>query len=298
MGTNWLFIGIFILGVFFQVFLSVDFFNDFRKNLSGFFKALVLSLISLPAAIFLYPDQQQGFFFISVIFFWAAVLPFFMMFFFREKSIFSLNEISLLLVNLVALYCICKGSFPLWLLAVYGLVSCFTIANALIPTPPKRWQKLVFLTWYFILIITISITSFDYSEIYNNLVGKIFTLTPLSFLTVGMAFGHIAVYTSYLYHFSLFRPHLLPAGTTEKEAIIWARKHYEQDKELFASRYEEKSQLPSLSALVLALTVVAVLVTNYYFALISDSVIIILGMSISSFFAKYKTKSVRTSKNL
>lgn len=298
MSINWLLISAFILGVFFQLLLSINFFKNFRKSLIGLLKAIALSLIALPATIFLFPDQQPGTFFISVIFFWLAVLPFFTMSFFREKIDFSLNETSLLVVNLVAFYFIIQSNFPPGLLALFTVFSGFTIINAFIPVPPRRWQELAFTTWYLILIITTTIVNFNYAEVYNNFLGKIFTLSSVSFLTLGMTFGHAAIYASFIYHLSPFRFYRMNVnGMSEKEMLVATRKRYEEETEVSASMYEEKSQLSSLNALLLIIIVVGLLLINRHFALVSDDIIIVLAILFSSLFTKYKTSTIPYTRN-
>ncbi|MBP6859265.1 MAG: hypothetical protein KBC69_01400 [Candidatus Magasanikbacteria bacterium] len=299
MEPNLLFISVFILGVFSQVFLSINFFEDFRKSLSGLLKAIALSFISLPATIFLFPDQQPGTFFVSALLFWLAILPFFIMFFFRKKVVFSLNETSLLVVNLVAIYFVIQSNLPPGLLALFVIFSCFTIINAFIPVPPRRWQELLFIIWYLILIITTTVINFNYVEVYGNFLGNISTLVPLSFLALGMAFGHAALYASFLYHFSPFRFYNINVkGMSEKEVQVAARKRYEEEKEVSASRYEERSQLSPLNALLLTIIVIGLLLINQHFALVSNGIIIMLTILFATVFDKYKTKTVLSATNI
>jgi hypothetical protein len=281
MNTNWPFIGIFILGIFLQVFLSINFFADSKKSLWSIAKALGLSLIFPLISLLLTQEDSQKTQYAIIFITWCVLFGVSIMVFFKNEIVPMLNEQSLLVINLITLYLAIKSNFPFVLLCIYLSISTLIIINALVPRQPKRWQEVAFFAWYFILIITIPIAHFNYVELYNNLIGKTANSSVVLPLALGMTFCFVLIHLWFLFEFIPYRH--------EGESAIGARMRKEEIKSFFASKYEEDVQLHPLGALLLIAVVAGLLIANYYFWFVSDSLIIIITIVASSVFARQKS---------
>lgn len=267
------FVSLFILGIFAQVFLSIDFFKNPKKKFLSVLGALGISavfpLITL-LAIQTQSDPQADKY--GIIFgIWCALFCLCIMVFFRDEILPVLNEKSLLVINLITLYLAIKSSFHVMLLAIYIFISLAIIINALMPRQLKPWQEMGLLGWYFILIVTIPIAHFNFTELYNNFSGKATHFSVASPIALGMTVSFVVVHLWFLFWF-------LPYEGRPKEQI----------EKFFTSKYDEAKQFSTIKILLLVLLVAGLLVANYYLGFIPDSLLVILTLTVSSFFDRQK----------
>jgi hypothetical protein len=202
--------------------------------------------------------------------------------FFKNKIISTLNEKTLLILNLITLYLIVKSHFPLLIIVIYIFLSIPVIINALIPVRLKDWQEVAFYVWYFILTITLPIAHFKYAEVYSSFVGQNSSYSFVSALALGMAFCFILVNIMFLLRF-------FPYRDNKYESYAVAYERVRQHIKLLEQRYKNSEQLTSLGALLLIVVIVGLLALNYYINFIADSFLIIFILLFNSFTARYKT---------
>jgi len=277
MSTNWPFVGTFIFGLLLQIALSINFVDDFKKNFLLILEAIGYSLFAfIPGKT--ESDYDLGFHLVlfCIIFCVCAAT------FFKNKIISTLNEKTLLILNLITLYLIVKSHFPLLIIVIYIFLSIPVIINALIPVRLKDWQEVAFYVWYFILTITLPIAHFKYAEVYSSFVGQNSSYSFVSALALGMAFCFILVNIMFLLRF-------FPYRDNKYESYAVAYERVRQHIKLLEQRYKNSEQLTSLGALLLIVVIVGLLALNYYINFIADSFLIIFILLFNSFTARYKT---------
>lgn len=278
MDTNWPFVGTFIFGALLQIVLSINIFEDFKKNIWGILKALGYSFFGfIPGKGESNYDLGLHLVLVCIIFCFCAAT------FLKEKIITTLNEKTLLIVNLTTLYLVIKSNFPLPILAIYVFLSVFTIINALVPVRLKDWQEVTFYVWYFILTITIPIAHFKYTEVYNSFIGQNLSYSFVSALALGMTFCLILVHITFLLRF-------FPYKNDKYESYMVAYERVRQHAKLLERRFQNSEQLTSLGAFLLIVIIAGLLTLNYYFNFIADSFIVVFVLLSSSLIGRYKVE--------
>lgn len=288
--ANLPFISLFILGMFAQIFLSIDFFKNPKKNFLTILKSVALASVFPIISLFVVQKELRQLQYIVSLIMWCAFFCLCIMVFFKDEVVPKLNEASLLVINLVTLYLIIRNNLPVIFLGVYMFFSLATILNAFIPRQPKQWQEIALFIWYFILIITIPIVHFNFLELYNNLIGKTINFLFYSPFAFGMTFSFVVIHLWFLFFFIPYR------GKNESWESLRMRRR-EMDN-FYTSKFEESVQLSPLVALLVILFVVGLLYVNYYFKFVPDSLIIIFVLVVGSVLARPKEIVLESNNNL
>jgi hypothetical protein len=284
------FISLFILGMFAQIYLSIDFFKNPKKNFLTILKSAALALVFPIISLFVVQKELRHLQYIVSLIMWCVFFCLCIMVFFKDEVVPKLNETSLLVINLLTLYLLIKNNLPVIFLGLYMFFSLATVLNAFIPLQPKRWQELALFVWYFILVVTIPIVHFNFVELYNNLLGKTVNFSVDSPFALGMTFSFVVIHLWFLFFFIPYR------GKHESWESMLVRR--QEMNNFYASKYEESFQLSPLVAVLVIASVVGLLAINYYFNFIPDTFIIILVLVVSSVLARQKTIVLASSNNL
>lgn len=278
MSTNLPFVGTFILGILIQTALSINLFKDFKKNILIILGTFIFSIFGLmPGKREGGKDYDLGLHLIySCLIFCVCVAVLF-----RDKIISTLNEKTLLILNLITLYLIFKSNFSFPIIAMYVCFSIPVVASALMPVRLTDWQEVVFYVWYFILMITIPVAHFRYAEVYNNFIGQNMSYSFSSALSLGMVFCLIVVNLTFLFRFIPFK--------NKHETYSAAFEHVRQHIKFLENRYKNREQMTFFGASMLIILVGGLLTLNYYINFVADSFLVMFILLFNSFTVRYKT---------
>ena len=281
---NWISFIIFVTGILIQISLLINFKKI--KNIEEVLGvSLLFSIIGLLPAI-LSGKYENDYEVIRSLFFSLSLFLLSITILFEENIIPVLNEKTLLTINIITLYLIFKNNFPTILLITYITFSLFIIINSFINKHPKKWQERSMFAWYFILIITIPISHFNFSDL-NNLIVLNHNFTIEKTLALGMSFCFVLI--NFVYLLSFIR--LLPNNNGKTPSKAFREKNnikIPETSDLFNRKYDEKLQMNIYETLIIIATLCSFLTLNYFYNFLSDNIIIIFIFVFASFIAKNK----------
>lgn len=147
-------VGIFTVGMLVQLFLLLNLTEVTKQIIAKIAGTLLLSAL---LAAYLSAEFELASLtgYLIIYCFCASTM---MAWTFRDRIVPIINEATLVLINLVAMYLVIRQGYEWPFVVILGLLTAGSVINAIVPKIPSQQQKIMLFVWYFVLSLLIAIS--------------------------------------------------------------------------------------------------------------------------------------------